>query len=37
MGRGTGSRKPFTHGGRAVIFAIDDTLFDELRPLAIRP
>jgi hypothetical protein len=32
MGRGTGSRKPFTHGGTTVIFAIDDALFDELRP-----
>jgi len=35
MGRGTGSRKPFTHGGRAVIFAIGDALFDELRPHAL--
>jgi len=35
MDKATGSRKPFTHGGTAVIFAIDDTLFDELRPHAL--
>jgi hypothetical protein len=36
MGRGTRSRQPLTHGGRAVIFAIEDAIFDELRPQVIE-
>jgi hypothetical protein len=32
MGRGVHPRKPFTHGGPAVIFAVDDEVLESVRP-----
>jgi len=36
MGRGVRQRKPFTHGGPALIFAVDDEMIDALRPAIER-
>jgi hypothetical protein len=32
MGRGVRQRKPFAHGGPAVIFAVDDQVLESVRP-----
>lgn len=32
MGRGVRQRKPFAHGGPALIFAVDDEVLESVRP-----